>query len=643
MSAPSIMLLIWLGFIVFALGVPSAVGYRVARRDRRRMMADGASAQGLITKINPPSKSDRSKVYFSFQPTSAKKPVEGSQVTAHAATERLGLMVGSSVQVQYLPKSARWGFIPALAYAERCLAVSASFNGPDEPLGIRPPLFYVSYGNPTANGFRWMGGGDVMVTDRAVRFWAYRRRILWFPRIDQREFALTRILDVEHHDKAIRLAASDDDGDRRVVQLQMVSVADAEALAQLLPDTKTEKYVPALAEGAEFLGALSRLTPKPYVTPALIGTNAIMFVVIVAFGGGFFVPNSEAMIKFGTDYTPLTLAGQWWRLLTSTFLHFGLMHLAFNMFALYVNGRMAERIYGSVRYLVIYLVGGLTGSLASLLWHPLVNGAGASGAIFGVLGALLAFFVKKERGVPASVIKAQRYSAAVFIAYNLLNGARVQGIDNAAHLGGLVAGFVMGYLLSRPLTPDRDQHSWTRQWVATLGLCGSATLLIVFMLSNGTLAPRQARDSDGNPIPLAGLSPAVRSLGGFQLGMTPDEVHKLKGAPLTRENLVWLYNAIDDRHDAVISVHFLKGPDGVPGKIYLIDFTGHDSDSAPRDVPYLNSLTTEDVIQKYGGPLKKQILNNGWGELLFRNGIYIRTQNDKVFSYGVFDLSLLRT
>lgn len=241
------------------------------------------------------------------------------------------------------------------------------------------------------------------------------------------------------------------------------------------------------------------------------------------------------------------------------------------------------------------------------------------------------------------MITVQRNSAIVFIAYNLLNGARAQGIDNAAHLGGLIGGFVMGYLLSRPLTPDRDRRPWTRQWVATLGLGASATLLIVYLSSNGLLAPRQALDSDGNPIPLAGLAPAARSLGGFQLGMTPDEVQKLKGAPLTRENLVWLYNAIDNKHDAVISVHFLKSPEGVPGKIFLIDFTGHDIDSAPRDVPYLNSLTTEDVIKKYGGPLKKQILNNGWGELLFRNGIYIRTHNEKVFCYGVFDLSLLRT
>lgn len=139
-----------------------------------------------------------------------------------------------------------------------------------------------------------------------------------------------------------------------------------------------------------------------------------MFIIATVLGGGLIKVNPDVMIGLGTDYTPLTLGGQWWRLLTSVFLHFGLLHVAFNMLALYVNGLMAERIFGSVRYLVIYLVAGLAGSVASLLWHPVVNGAGASGAIFGILGALLAFFVKREGGVPASVIKAQRNSAMIF-------------------------------------------------------------------------------------------------------------------------------------------------------------------------------------------------------------------------------------
>jgi hypothetical protein len=159
MSGPTIItLLIWLGIMASVLVIPSVVAYRVARLDRRRIMAEGASAQGLITRISPLSNNDRSKVYFSFQPTDAAKLMKSSQWTTRAAIAQLGLMVGSSVRVHYLPKWGRWGFVPALAYAERCLAASEKPNVPGEMHGTLPPLFYVSYGNPAANGFQWMDG-----------------------------------------------------------------------------------------------------------------------------------------------------------------------------------------------------------------------------------------------------------------------------------------------------------------------------------------------------------------------------------------------------------------------------------------------------------------------------------------------------
>jgi membrane associated rhomboid family serine protease len=646
MSEKSIALLFERGVVALVLAlpfvliaIPVIVAYRIARQDRFRIMAAGASAAGVITRIGPPSKHQRCKVFFEFHSGDGAKSIKASQWTTGGAIERLGLLAGSPVQVHYRPQWAPWGFLPALAHAERCLAASDHAPATADGNGTPAAIFYVSYGN-TANGFRWTGGGDVTVTGRMIRFWAHRRRLFWFPKVTQPEFALTQIQDMEQHDRLVRCGIVDASGRRRSVRLEMVSVSDAETLAQLLPATKTEQFVPVLAEGAEFQKTLSRLTPQPCVTPALIGLNALMFVIVGLFGGGLIVANPTAMIRFGTNFTPLTISGQWWRLLTSVFLHFGSLHIAVNMYALYVNGQLAERIYGSVRYLFIYLVAGLTASLVSVLWHPLVNAAGASGAIFGVIGALLAFFVKREGGVPASVIKAQRRSAIVFIIFNLLFGASIRGIDNAAHLGGLMTGFALGYLLSRPLTPDRDQRPWTRQWVATLGVCASTTILIVMLLANGHLAPRQARRSDGQSIPLAAPSPVARSLDGIRLGMTPDEVQRLKGAPLSRKDDVWLYNAVDDKHDGVISVYFRPSSSGVPRKTVLIEFTGHDTDSAPGEVPYLNALTTADVIRKYGSPLSSDASNDGWSHAFFPNGIYISTQHDKVFSYGVFDLTL---
>jgi rhomboid protease GluP len=110
----------------------------------------------------------------------------------------------------------------------------------------------------------------------------------------------------------------------------------------------------------------------------------------------------------------------------------------------------------------------MCGSIASLLWNPGVNSAGASGAIFGVIGGLLAFMVNPQTRMPPSVISAQRNSALVFIAYNLFNGFSHAGIDNAAHVGGLIGGFSMGWCLARPLDRQARANPGPRLLLGTL-------------------------------------------------------------------------------------------------------------------------------------------------------------------------------
>lgn len=397
-----------------------------------------------------------------------------------------------------------------------------------------------------------------------------------------------------------------------------------------------------LAEGAAFNSALITVTPNTPLTLALITVNVFLFLVVTALGGGLFKVDPQVMIRFGTDYTPLTLGGQWWRLLTSIFLHFGLFHIALNMWALYVNGRVAERIFGSLRYLAIYLVAGLSGSVASLLWHPIVNGAGASGAIFGILGGMIAFFLKREGGVPASVIKAQLASVSIFVAYSLLNAARYQGIDNAAHMGGLIAGFVLGFILSRPLEAARNSKRWTMQWATALGLVCVVSLVIAHQFATGALTPRLAHDERGNAVPLAALGPPIHSFGGIQLDLTSEEVLKEKGRPIVQNDSGWVYNSVDSKHDGVLTVFFSHPDNSERRAVLAIEFTGHDQTSAPAEVPYLNSLYSADVILKYGEPVARRPTPEGTTFLWFRNGIYIGTRNDKVYRYGVFDLAQLR-
>jgi membrane associated rhomboid family serine protease len=500
-----------------------------------------------------------------------------------------------------------------------------------------PSLFHVTYAR--GNSFRWFGGGDISIDDSSVSFSAHQRRPFWFSKSIHCVFLVASIVNVERFDAMVRLEITDSEGHVRKLQFQAINSEAAESLAKQLPTTKTASYAPLLAEGAAFNSALLAVTPHTPVTFGLISLNVLLFLVATALGGGLFKINPEVMIRLGTDYTPLTMAGQWWRLLTSIFLHFGLFHIALNMWALYVNGRVAERIFGSVRYLVIYLVAGLSGSVLSLLWHPIVNGAGASGAIFGVLGAMLAFFLKREGGVPTSVIKAQLTSVSIFVAYSLMNAARYRGIDNAAHLGGLIGGFVMGYILSRPLTVDRNTKLWTLQWATALTLAGGAAIVIAQMLATGALAPGAVRDNNGNPIPLATLGPPIRSLGGFRLDMTSAEVLKEKGQPIARNHTDWVYNSVDSAHDGVLTLSFAHPTEGETGPVLSIEFMGHDQTSAPPEIPYLNSLETADVIHKYGQPIATR--NGPYDTTLmwFRNGVFIGARSDKVYRYGIFDVT----
>lgn len=188
----------------------------------------------------------------------------------------------------------------------------------------------------------------------------------------------------------------------------------------------------------------------PWVTQALVAVNVAVFGAMLAAGAGLLRPDPLVHIAWGSNFGPLTLDGEWWRLGTAAFLHFGLLHLVFNMWALWASGGLVERLFGPARYAVIFAASGLVASLASVAWNPLVNSAGASGAIFGVLGAQLAFFLRARHGIPPEVIRAQRNSTLTFIAYAVIFGITVPGIDNAAHLGGLAAGISLGWLLAPP-------------------------------------------------------------------------------------------------------------------------------------------------------------------------------------------------
>lgn len=204
-------------------------------------------------------------------------------------------------------------------------------------------------------------------------------------------------------------------------------------------------------QAAEFWKALSRATPTVFVTPLIILANAIVFVLMLTHGVSFMDPTIQNLIDWGADYGPLTTNGEWWRSLTSTFVHIGIIHILMNMYVLYSIGKFTERLFGNFGFTVLYLLAGIGGSLASLCFHPHTVSAGASGAIFGLYGGLLAFLLLHRHTVPPETLKSLASSTGTFLLYNIVYGLMREGTDMAAHAGGLLAGFLVGLLLAQPL------------------------------------------------------------------------------------------------------------------------------------------------------------------------------------------------
>src|SRR5262252_11016003 len=189
--------------------------------------------------------------------------------------------------------------------------------------------------------------------------------------------------------------------------------------------------------------------PNVSVTSVLIALNVAIFGLMLAWGVAPMQPAIDSLIQWGANYGPKTTQGEWWRMFTCMFLHIGVLHLLFNMIALWNVGGFMERLLGSSGFVVLYLLSGLLGSVASVAWNPFVVSAGASGAIFGLYGGLLAFLVRHRDTMPYANLAALRTNTLAFVGYNLLYGLVQEGIDMAAHIGGLAGGFLCGLVLTQ--------------------------------------------------------------------------------------------------------------------------------------------------------------------------------------------------
>ena len=224
---------------------------------------------------------------------------------------------------------------------------------------------------------------------------------------------------------------------------------------------------------------LYQRVPRVPVTQLLVIINLLVFMAMLAGGAGLWHSSNSIQLAWGANFGPATQDGEWWRLGSAMFLHFGAVHLTLNLWALWDGGQLVERMYGHARFAGIYFASGLTGNLLSLVAHRgLAVSGGASGAIFGMYGALLVFLWRERRSLHPHEFRWFFWGAAGFAAATLILGFLITGIDNAAHIGGFLTGILGGIIFARPIDAVRSVSGRSRL------LAGSVFALAIIILSS---------------------------------------------------------------------------------------------------------------------------------------------------------------
>lgn len=233
------------------------------------------------------------------------------------------------------------------------------------------------------------------------------------------------------------------------------------------------------------------------VTPILIGVNVAIYLLMTFGAGGDFFQTFMSgadrftLLAFGAQNNELLLQGQWFRLITPAFIHIGLLHILLNSYVFWSVGTIVEKLYGSARFLAIYLLAAAGGSFASFLNHywkhdSVGASAGASGAIFGLFGVIAVFSFRYRSELPPRFLQALKSGVLPAIAINLLLGFSIRFVDNAAHIGGLLTGAVLALLI--PYASAQNTRRLLPRDKAILALCG-LVVLTSFVLAYRHSAP----------------------------------------------------------------------------------------------------------------------------------------------------------
>jgi rhomboid protease GluP len=343
------------------------------------------------------------------------------------------------------------------------------------------------------------------------------------------EIAITRIQNVPTLQLVLGMAAGQPDkrsfwtGQNPAKPTLPLSALDDASQEQLLEAIQQhrQKYdvfqAPAkihnqIAEEKAFVERLKSITPTPWVTYLLIVVNSLIWVASLTKGGTVAGTPADLLLQWGGNSASEVQRGEWWRLASSMFLHNGMMHVGLNMLGLYSVGITVERIYGPRLFALIYLASGLLGGALSLHFAAQVAvSVGASGAVFGVAGALVVGIWEHRRQLPKSISKQTMSSAGIFILYSLVQGFANKGIDNAAHIGGLLAGCTLAYLLPERL--DLDRYARTVRRTTVIGLASA----LVATIALATSAPQAQIDQRGAQHLASGLRAMAEAFKSLQL------------------------------------------------------------------------------------------------------------------------------
>ncbi len=246
----------------------------------------------------------------------------------------------------------------------------------------------------------------------------------------------------------------------------------------------------------DFFGRLRASTRSETVTTVLLAANCAVFAAMVSWGVGVFDPTPDELLRWGALSPLLIRDGSPWRLLTACFLHVGLIHLAVNMFSLW-SLRFVEHWFGHFSFAVLYVASGLFGSLASTAFgDPLVVGAGASGAIFGVFGAVLGAALRWKRlGVDSRVTGPILKGVFQTIVLNAVIAASLRNLDHFAHAGGFASGIVLGYVLAHAPTPAGVAGRRRRGYTVALLACVVIAALVLALRRPGLAAAAERVDA----------------------------------------------------------------------------------------------------------------------------------------------------